>query len=105
MLEGFNEWMVRCGLEFMVIGNGRIPYNTGDKATLNLTLLGKIQNIPASNYEVIVEPDPPPNSYSNRLRSFGPKLKLTTEISTIPGSSSLYFDQTTNEEDPPKNFS
>ena len=74
----------------------------GISATLNLTLHGKIQNIPASNYEVIVDPDPP---HRIRIRGtvyesffYGPKLKLTTEISTIPGSSSFRIsDELINE--------
>ena len=102
-LEGFNEWMVRCGLEFAGHpGTDEFLNNTGDKATLNLTLHGKIQNIPASNYEVIVDPDPP---HRIRIRGtvyesffYGPKLKLTTEISTIPGSSSFRIsDELINE--------
>ena len=59
-LEGFNEWMVRCGLEFASHpGTDQFLNNTGDPSTLNLTLHGKIQNIPASNYEVVVDPEPP----------------------------------------------
>ena len=47
-LEGFNEWMVRCGLEFAGHpGTDEFINNTGSPATLNLTLHGKIQNIPA----------------------------------------------------------
>ena len=91
-------------------GNDEFLTNTGDKATLNPILHGKIQNIPASNYEVIVDPDPP---HRIRIRGtvyesffYGPKLKLTTRISTIPGSSSFRIsDELTNEGDPPKNFS
>ena len=50
-LEGFNEWMVRCGLEFAGHpGTDQFINNSGDPATLNLTLHGKIQNIPASSY-------------------------------------------------------
>ncbi len=56
-LEGFNEWMVRCGLEFAGHpGTDEFIDNTGNPSTLNLTLHGKIQNIPASSYEVVIDP-------------------------------------------------
>jgi len=102
-LEGFNEWMVRCGLEFAGHpGTDEFINNTGSPATLNLTLHGKIQNIPASSYEVVIDPAPP---YRIRIRGtvyekffYGPKLKLVTEISTVPGSDTFQIsDQLTNE--------
>ncbi|MEO1996554.1 MAG: aldose 1-epimerase family protein [Planctomycetaceae bacterium] len=91
-VEGFNEWLCRCGLE----SNGHpgpdtFINNVGDEATMNLTLHGKIANIPAREVEVVVDQRPP---YRIRLRGrvderllFGPKLELHTEISTVPGSS------------------
>ena len=102
-LEGFNEWMVRCGLEFAGHpGTDQFINNTGDPATLDLTLHGKIQNIPASSYEIIVDPEPP---HRIRIRGtvfekffYGPKLKLVTEVSTTPGSDTFRIsDQLTNE--------
>ena len=102
-LEGFNEWMVRCGLEFAGHpGTDEFIDNTGNPSTLNLTLHGKIQNIPASSYEVVVDPSPP---HRIRVRGvvyekffYGPKLKLVTEISSVPGSDTFQIsDQITNE--------
>ena len=102
-LEGFNEWMVRCGLEFAGHpGTDQFLDNTGSPATLNLTLHGKIQNIPASDYRIIIDPEPP---HRIRVRGtvcekffYGPKLKLVTEISTLPGSNKFQIsDQLTNE--------
>ena len=102
-LEGFNEWMVRCGLEFAGHpGTDQFLDNTGSPATLNLTLHGKIQNIPASDYQIIIDPEPP---HRIRVRGtvyekffYGPKLKLVTEISTLPGSNKFQIsDQLTNE--------
>ena len=102
-LEGFNEWMVRCGLEFAGHpGTDQFINNTGDPATLDLTLHGKIQNIPASSYEIVVDPDPP---HRIRIRGtvyesffYGPKLKLVTEVSTLPGSETFQIsDHLTNE--------
>jgi hypothetical protein len=59
-LEGFNEAMVRCGLEFAGHpGRDEFVDNTGAKAEMELTLHGKIGNIPASEVEVVVERAPP----------------------------------------------
>jgi hypothetical protein len=93
-LEGFNEWMVRCGLE----SNGhpgvdKFINNVGDEATMELSLHGKIANIPASEVEVVVDSEPP---HRIRVRGrvdermfYGPKLELRAEISTDPGSNSF----------------
>ncbi|MDA0193528.1 MAG: aldose 1-epimerase family protein [Bacteroidetes bacterium] len=87
-LEGFNEWMVRCGMAFAGhpgLDEGRL-----------LTLHGKIGNIPASEVEVIIDEDPP---HTIRIRgklnevSFnGTNLELWSEVSTIPGSNSFRID-------------
>ena len=98
-LEGFNEWLVRCGLE----SNGhpgpdKFINNAGDEATMELTLHGKIGNIPASEVEVVIDPQPP---HRIRVRGrvdermfYGPKLELQTEISTEPGSDTLRVSDT-----------
>ncbi|HEU4679983.1 MAG TPA: DUF4432 family protein, partial [Terrimicrobiaceae bacterium] len=58
-LEGFNEWMVRCGLESAGHpGVDKFVNNVGDEAAMELTLHGKIANIPASEVEVMVDPEP-----------------------------------------------
>ena len=90
-LEGFNEWMARCGLEWAGHpGQDRFINNLGEAAEMNLTLHGKVANIPASEVEVIVEREPRPRI---RVRGrvderafYGPKLELWTEVSTEPGS-------------------
>lgn len=101
-LEGFNEWMVRCGLEFFGgPGTDEFIDNTGKKATMDLTLHGKIGNTPASQVEVIVERQAP---YRIRILGrvdetcmHGPKLELSAEVSTVPGSNSLRIsDKITN---------
>jgi hypothetical protein len=109
-LEGFNEWMVRCGLEFAGHpGTDEFINNTGGTAILDLTLHGKIQNIPASSYEISVDTEPP-----HRIRISGtvyekffngPKLKLVTEISTVPGADTFQIsDKLTNEGSFPQEF-
>lgn len=96
-LEGFNEWMVRCGLEWAgQAGPDKFINNTGDEAQMDLTLHGKIGNIPASEVEVVVDRDAPRRI---RIRGrvdermfYGPKLELWTEVSTEVGSNVLRFD-------------
>ena len=98
-LEGFNEWMVRCGLEFAGHpGQDTFTTNTGGEASMDLSLHGKIGNIPASSVEVLVDADAP---HRIRVRGtvyekffYGPKLKLATEISTVPGSSVFRIEDT-----------
>lgn len=98
-LEGFNEWLCRCGLENTgQAGKDEIINNVGDKQTVDLTLHGKIANIPASEVEVIVEKSPPHRitlrgvMYEKML--FGPKLELITEVSTTPGSDTFRIQDT-----------
>jgi galactose mutarotase-like enzyme len=101
-LEGFNEWLVRCGLEsFGPPGTDRFINDSGEEITNELTLHGKIGNIPASEVEVLVETAPP---YRIRLRGrveeramFGPQLELQTEISLEPNSNTFRIsDSITN---------
>jgi hypothetical protein len=109
-LEGFNEWMVRCGLE----SNGhpgpdRFINNVGEESSMDLTLHGKIANIPASEVEVVIDREPP---YRIRVRGrvdermfYGPKLELETEVSTEPGSNEIRVtDVVTNRGASPQEF-
>ncbi len=92
-LEGFNEGLVRCGLEWAGHpGKDKFINNTGDEAEMDLTLHGKVGNTPASEVEVVIDRQPP---YRICIRGrvdermfYGPKLELWTEISTEPGSNS-----------------
>src|SRR5262249_30953304 len=96
-LEGFNEWMVRCGLEWAGHpGRDKFVNNTGDEAEMDLTLHGKVGNIPASEVEVVIDREAP---YRIRVRGrvdermfYGPKLELWTEISTEPGSNAFRIE-------------
>jgi hypothetical protein len=96
-LEGFNEWMVRCGLEWAGHpGKDEFINNTGDKAEMDLTLHGKVGNIPASEVEVVVDRAAP---HRIRIRGrvdermfYGPKLELWTEISTDPGATTFRIE-------------
>lgn len=96
-LEGFNEWLARCGLEWAGHpGPDRFINNVGEQAEMNLTLHGKVANIPASDVEVIVDREPRPRI---RVRGrvderafYGPKLELWTEVSTEPDSSTFRIE-------------
>jgi len=98
-LEGFNEWMVRCGLEFFGgPGTDEFVDNTGKKAMMDLTLHGKVGNIPASEVEVVVEREAP---YRITVRGrvdeallHGPKLEIWTQISTVPGAGTFQISDT-----------
>jgi len=98
-LEGFNEWMVRCGLEWAGHpGKDKFINNIGEESEMDLTLHGKIGNIPASEVEVVVDRDPP---HRIRVRGrveermfYGPKLELWTEISTEADSASFRIEDT-----------
>ncbi len=97
-LEGFNEWVVRCGLESNGAPGTDTFTNNGDEATMELTLHGKIANIPASEVEVVVDCTAP---YRITVRGrvdermmFGPQLELWTEISTVPGSNEIRIADT-----------
>ncbi len=98
-IEGFNEWMARCGLEYAGHpGKDKFITNTGDTGEMDLTLHGKIANIPASEVIMTVDRETP---YTIRLRGrvdervfFGPKLELWTEISTVPGSNTFTISDT-----------
>ncbi len=98
-LEGFNEWLVRCGLESAGHpGEDRFVDNTGNEAVMDLTLHGKIGNIPASEVEVVVEREAP---YRLGVRGrvdermfYGPQLELWTELWTEPGSASFTLHDT-----------
>ncbi len=109
-LDGFNEWMCRCGLENNGgPGTDRFINNVGDEATMDLTLHGKIANLPAQEVEVVVDREPP---YTIHIRGtvhermfYGPKLELRTDISTVPGSDTLRVkDVITNRGAQPQEF-
>jgi hypothetical protein len=98
-LNGFGEWISRCGLESM-----GAPCKDGN---LVLTLHGRINYIPASHVEVCFEPAPTPRivlrGIVDESLMFGPQLRLATEISTEIGAHSLTLDDAvTNLADVPQ---
>jgi hypothetical protein len=95
-LDGFNEWVVRCGLEsFGSPGRDVIIDNNGNRKEVMLTLHGKIANIPASRLEAKVALDYPFELsvagvvYEHSM--FGSNLKMNTSLSTAVGSNTIRF--------------
>jgi hypothetical protein len=101
-LKGFNEWIVRCGLDSNgAPGNDVVIDNNGNEAEVFVPLHGKIANTPARHVEVQIELSPPHRitvfGIVDETMMFGPALRLTTAISTELGSNSLTIaDQVTN---------
>ncbi len=98
-LEGFNEWMVRCGLESAGHpGEDRFINNVGDETSMNLTLHGKIGNIPASEVQVLIETEPPCRikirGRVDERMFYGPQLELWTEIAAEIGSDTFTIQDT-----------
>jgi hypothetical protein len=98
-LNGFGEWISRCGLESM-----GPPCRDGNQT---YTLHGRINYIPASYVEVRFESRPVPRivlrGIVDESLMFGPQLRLTTEISTEIGKPAVSFDDTvTNLSDAPQ---
>ena len=95
-LEGFNEWMVRCGLEYAGHpGRDEFIDNTGATSTMDLTLHGKVGNIPASLTEVVVDGDRVAiRGVVHERMFFGPKLELIAEVSTTANSSAFRIHDT-----------
>jgi hypothetical protein len=98
-LEGFNEFVARCGLEWSGHpGTDKFINNVGDEATMDLTLHGRVENLPASEVQVVCERQAP---YRIHIRGrvderafYGPKLELWTDLSTEPGSASFRLTDT-----------
>jgi hypothetical protein len=89
-LDGFNEWMVRCGYEF--------AGHPGQDGGRLLTLHGRSGNIPASKVQVVIDDKPP---YTIRIRGLVQEktfkfanYDVHTEISTTPYSNSVAITDT-----------
>jgi hypothetical protein len=93
-LDGFNELMVRCGLEH----NGapyeeKVVHADGSESHTVYPLHGRVANIPAHFVAVHVDEGPSREvaieGHVDEARLFGPHLRLITRIATMPGASRL----------------
>ncbi|RUL85928.1 aldose 1-epimerase family protein [Tautonia sociabilis] len=84
-LDGFDELLARCGLEHNGPPVQDGPFSHG--------LHGRIQNIPAHLVTVQVSETPPfeliVEGQVDEARLFGPRLRMTSRYSTVPGSNRL----------------
>ena len=93
-LDGFNEWMVRCGLSFAGHpGEDKFINNVGAEATMDLTLHGKIGNIPASEVVVVVDKKAPHRirirGRVNEVSFYGPNLRFGRRSAPCRGLTSF----------------
>ncbi|MFV0446257.1 MAG: aldose 1-epimerase family protein [Planctomycetaceae bacterium] len=93
-LDGFNELLCRCGLAF----NGPPGIDAGAKSPIEsqLTLHGKIANLPAHRVEVEVD-DTGPGRISvigvvDECTLFGPQLRLTSRVSLAAGGTTIEIE-------------
>jgi hypothetical protein len=93
-LEGFAEWINRCGLASNgAAGEDRVRSNTGSIIPVKLSLHGKISYIPARKVEIVVDRGEKPvirvRGVVDETMMYGTQLRLVTEISTEAGSKSI----------------
>ncbi|MCW4026331.1 MAG: aldose 1-epimerase family protein, partial [Candidatus Bathyarchaeota archaeon] len=98
-LDGVSEWMVRCGLSsFGAPSADVIRDNTGREKEVLLTIHGRIANVPASVVRAKIGLNAPfefgVEGIVYERSMFGPNLKLTTSITTIPDGNSLKISDT-----------
>jgi len=96
---GFGGLMVRGGL-----ASFGSPVKDGDQ---DLTLHGRVDYLPASHVSVRYEAQPVPKlvvrGVVDDVQTFGPQLRLTSEISTVIGKPEFAFDDSiTNLSDAPQ---
>ena len=90
-LDGFDELLVRCGLE----SNGAPEFQPDGR--LRYGLHGKIANIPAHKVEVAIDGDAGRIAIRGTVdeaRLFGSKLRLETSIETEVGRPGLVVSAT-----------
>ncbi|MDH3583678.1 MAG: aldose 1-epimerase family protein [Phycisphaerae bacterium] len=98
-LDGFNEWLVRCGLEWFGAPCEDPHHHAAAEAPASpLTLHGRIANLPASQLSVEVETRAP---YRIHLRGlvreqslFAPNLDLESVLTLEPGAAGFRIQDT-----------
>ncbi len=109
-LQGFDEWICRCGLE----SNGApchdtVLDNNGNPTRIPLHLHGRIANLPAHFVEVTVQTTAPyeisVRGHVDESMLFCPILQLRSEVVTRAGSNTLEIrDEVVNSRDQPAEF-
>ncbi len=98
-LDGFNELICRCGLA----SNGPPGQDAGAKSPVEseLTLHGRIANLPAHYVEIAVDPAGPGSlavtGIVDECTMFGPQLRMKSTVTTGIGANSFAIhDEVTN---------
>ena len=105
-LDGFNEMLCRCGMA----SNGPPGNDPGAKSPVesDLTLHGRIANIPAHDREIDVEEETSTlriTGIVDECTMFGPQLRLESTLRTVVGSNSFeVLDEVTNLGGAPAEF-
>ncbi len=89
-LDGFNELLCRCGLSF--VGPPGIDEDATSPIESQLTLHGRIANIPAHTVEVGIDPDEQTlwvRGVCDETCLFGPQLQLTSQVTLKLGEASI----------------
>jgi len=90
-LDGFDEWIVRCGLE----NNGAPEFD--EKGTLKYPLHGRIANTPAHSLSLAVDREKGEITLTGKVREarlFFKKLELTSSLTMHAGSSTFTIRDT-----------
>lgn len=98
-LKGFNEWIVRCGLNSMgAPGTDTVLDYSGNPSEVQLSLHGNIANTPARRVELeVTEEAIILRGEVDETMMFGPALRLNTELRMGLGSKTLeIYDTVTN---------
>ncbi|MFO1004483.1 MAG: aldose 1-epimerase family protein [Planctomycetaceae bacterium] len=105
-LDGFNELLCRCGMAF----NGPPGIDSGAKSPIesDLTLHGRIANLPAHDREIDVEEKTSTlrlTGIVDECTMFGPQLRLESTVRTAVGSNAFeVIDEVTNVGGSPTEF-
>ena len=96
-VAGFDEWIVRCGLDSNgAPGEDVIVDNNGNPMPVTLGLHGKVANLPAHFVELKIGTEPPFEieivGHVREAFLFGPNLELHTRILTQPGTAKIRID-------------
>ncbi|MDR0522287.1 MAG: aldose 1-epimerase family protein [Planctomycetaceae bacterium] len=101
-LEGFDEWLVRCGLE----SNGSPEFNAD--GSLRYPLHGRIANLPAHSLALSFEPETGKIMLTGKVlesKLFFKKLELTSTLAVTAGSTEWTVQDTiTNLSSEPGEF-
>jgi hypothetical protein len=95
-LKGFNEWIVRCGLNSMGAPcTDTVLDYSGNEFDVSLTLHGNIANIPARAVSIeITDEAIILKGEVDETMMFGPALRLNTEIRTELGTGKMTITDT-----------